>query len=62
MAKIQNSNILYVDANDLLPKRVDLHNIKRTDFTYEIHQQIMASEVVIFSTPGILPQLIKTKW
>ncbi len=65
MAKqIDNPKVLILDINDCNHKEkgFDLHNVKRTDLKSEAFGLLNQSDIVIFSSPGVTPQLLKSKW
>lgn len=61
MAIERDIKVLYLDSKDL-EKGTDVFNVEINDFKYEIYEQIKDSELVIYSTAGVVPKIIKNKW
>lgn len=61
--KIKDANVLYLSKQDvLLSSWKNIHDIKHTDFPLEIQEEIIKHDIVIFSTAGVIPKLLKSRW
>ena len=53
--------VLYLDSKDL-ELGADVFNVERYNFKHEMNEQIKKSDLVIYSTAGVVPKIIKSKW
>lgn len=60
--KRNDANVLYLSNKDLDTNRTSIHNVNIKDFPLEIQQEIEKSDIVIFSTAGVIPKLLKSRW